>query len=182
MIEEIREDEFEAVKNNLQKYPLFKELLSKEWINLNILDQEDRFKKHFLFWHLIDNNRAKTLQDDLNIIKDDSKITSFISKIKKFRDQDNFDPFRTELQVYAYYKSKESDDFKVLYEPQVPNSSRKNDILIKFRGEDHYVEIFTLTHDGIDRHNKDLQHKTTQIYTQISQASIKNIKSPLDNL
>ncbi|HED06483.1 MAG TPA: recombinase XerC, partial [Ignavibacteria bacterium] len=24
--------------------------------------------------------------------------------------------------------------------------------------------------------------KTTQIYTQISQASIKNIKSPLDNL
>ncbi len=160
-MEQIDSEEFEKVKTNLEKYPLFKELLSESWINNKILNQENRFKKHYLFWYLLEDTKAEFLSNDLNTIKEDVKIASFISKIKKFKDQDNFDPFRTELQIYAYYKSKENDDFKVEYEPSVPESSKNNDILIKYSGEDYYVEIFTLTHDGIDRHNRDLQHKTT---------------------
>lgn len=160
-MEQIETSEFDKVKANLDKYPLFKELLSEDWINSKILTEENRFKKHYLFWYLLDDSKSKFLFNDLNIVKNDTKIASFISKIKKFKDQDNFDPFRTELQIYAYYKSKENDDFKVEYEPSVPESPKNNDILIKYNGENYYIEIFTLTHDGIDRYNRDLQHKTT---------------------
>src|SRR3989344_9158488 len=115
-MEQIDSDEFDKVKANLITYPLFKELLSEAWINAKILNQENRFQKHYLFWYLLDDTKAEFLFQDMNIIKEDNKIASFISKIKKYKDQDNFDPFRTELQVYAFYKFKENEHFKVEYE------------------------------------------------------------------
>ncbi len=159
-MESIEKEEFDQVKKNLELYTVFKELFGEEWINNKILNEEDRFEKHYLFWTLIDEHQSKFLANDLSIIKSDNQSkNAIISKMKKCSDKDSFDPFRSELIVFAYYKNKETEEFKVSYEPPVPDSERKNDVLITFKGEKHYLEIFTLTKDQIERNDHIIQTK-----------------------
>lgn len=66
----------------------------------------------------------------------------------------------TELKVLYFYKGKESDNFRVKeYEPKVPDSEKKNDILLEIDGEDYYIEIFTLMEDKIERKNRELENR-----------------------
>ncbi len=156
----IEEQEFEKVREHLSNYPIFTQLLSQNWIGNTLLNQEERLQKHALFWELLDKAKVVKLVNELTALNSDSQIIpSVISKIKSCNNSDSFDSLRTEIMVLAYYKNRETANFKVKFEPQIPNSARKNDILLLINKEPHYVEIFTILYDEIERNNRELEDR-----------------------
>ena len=131
---------------------------------------------------------------DLNF--EESLIKINLAKGKKDRFVKIPDSIKTELKGYVSLNNSE-----ILFESNrggkltkdtiqkiIRNSAKKAEI--KKRVYPHLLRHSFATHlleNGTDLRviQKLLGHsdiKTTQIYTQISQASIKNVKSPLDNI
>lgn len=152
---EIKEEEYEMVKKNLEKYSIFEETLSREWIEKHILNDEKREQKHPLFWELLLPEKVSSLAKMLTRLSKESYFDSIVAKLKRYRDKDNFHALVTELIVLYYYKQRENETFKIVtYEPSVPDKTTKNDILIEIDGEPYYFEIFALTEDiGMRREN-----------------------------
>lgn len=165
---EIRKEEFATVAENLKKYPIFEKTLTEDWIKNNIMNDEQRENKHLLFWELLPN-RIENLSKILTTLENEPYFSSIISKLKKFRDKDNFQSLMTELKVLYFYKKRESDNFRVKeYEPRVPDEKKKNDILLEIDGEDYYIEIFTLMEDKIERKNEELELKIRNDLNRLS--------------
>jgi len=167
---EIKKEEFATVAENLKKYPIFEKTLTEDWIKNNIMNNEQRENKHLLFWELLLSDRIENLSEILTTLENEPYFSSIISKLKKFRDKDNFQSLITELKVLYFYKKRESDNFRVKeYEPIVPDKKKKkNDILLEIGGEDYYIEIFTLMEDKIERRNKELEQKIINDLNKLS--------------
>lgn len=168
----IKDEEFEEVKGHLSQYSIFTQLLSEDWIKNVMLNQEERLQKHVLFWELLDDVKVKKLANELAILQQDNQIIpSVVSKIKQIKDPDNFDALRTELIVLAYYENRESSTFKVKYQPSVPDSANRNDILLIINGEPYYLEIFVTLDDKVERDNRRLQDMVKARIEKINQHS-----------
>lgn len=156
---EIRDYEYKAVSNNLDDNQAIIKKIGEEWIQDNILNKEERERKHFLFWELFESNKAENLSKMILALEKENYFNSLISKLKKYRNKENFYPFLSELNVLYFYKTQENKKFKIKkYEPSLPDKKgKKNDILLEIEGEKYYIEIFTLMEDKIDRANRKLE-------------------------
>ena len=133
-------------------------------------------------------------KEDVNFIEDIIHIKLAKGKKDRFvkvpnsikKDLENFSEISSEK--YLFESNRGGKLTKDTIQKIVKNSAKKSEI--KKRVYPHLLRHSFATHlleQGTDLRiiQKLLGHsdiKTTQIYTQISQASIKNIKSPLDNL
>jgi len=188
----------EIILPNPKKNSPLPEILTSEEIKLLINSTENI--KHKLIIKLLYGCglRASEIvilkKDDLNF--NEGLIHVILAKGKKDRFVKIPSSIKQELEIYCklnnseilFPSSRGGRLTKDTIQKIISNSSKKAGI--KKRVYPHLLRHSFATHlleQGTDLRiiQKLLGHssiKTTQIYTQISQASIKNIKSPLDNL
>lgn len=156
---EVSQEYTEQVKKHLTDFPILVEYFNREWLDKNILTPKRTYKIHFLFWILLDENHCKNLMSYFSILA--NKLTNFkslINKIKTNPDRYNFLAITTEIEVLAFYKSLENEQFKVEYEPKIENQTRKCDIRITFEGKPIFLEILRIVDDEIEMNFEEIRN------------------------
>jgi hypothetical protein len=143
----VLQEEIDNVRNCLQDMPLTSEALGVEWITANILNVEERTKKHSLFWLLWYADRSSKLESWLAVLKTslpDTKFRKIITSLKEKNGENEFGSFIPEIEVLAYYASKKDNGVSVEYEPNIPNKNNVGDIKLSFGGKEVYLEVTKL--------------------------------------
>jgi hypothetical protein len=157
----VRQDEIDRVREYLEAMPITSEALGEEWITANILNIEERAKKHSLFWLLWYSDRASKLESWLTVLKASLPITKFKKIVNSLREKAGeyeFGSFIPEIEVLAYYASKKDDGVSVENEPSIPNKNNVGDIKLSFGGNDVYLEVTKLFSSEKEKRIDDLLH------------------------
>jgi hypothetical protein len=143
----VRGEEIERVRSNLQLTPTLSEVLGEDWINNNLLNKEERLKKHALFWLILDENKCKIIDSWLQILKPSlpqSKFVGVVNDLKRKREEIEFYSYLSEIEVLAFYKKSESANFSVEFEPRVPGTTKWGDIKLTIDGREIFLEVTRL--------------------------------------
>jgi ribosomal protein L30E len=143
----VYDDEIERVKKSLEAAPTISQAFGKDWINNNLLNKEERSKKHAMFWMVLDEKRCKKMEDWLLTLKtklQDAKFTKVVNLIKEKKQEIEFYSFVAEIEVLSYYKRNENDNYKVEFEPHIPKTTKVGDIEITFDSTQVFLEITRL--------------------------------------
>lgn len=157
----VRQEEIDRVREYLEAMPITSEALGKEWITANILNIEERTKKHSLFWLLWYSDRTSKLESWLTVLKaslPDTKFKKIVNSLKEKAGEYEFGSFIPEIEVLAYYASKKDDGVSVEYEPSIPNKDNVGDIKLSFGGNDVYLEVTKLFSSEKEKRIDDTLH------------------------
>jgi hypothetical protein len=157
----VRQEEIDNARKNLEAMPTTVEAFGKEWITANILNIEERVKKHELFWLLWYSYKSTKLESWLTILKaslPDPKFTKIINSLKEKAGENEFNSFLPEIEVLAYYASKKDSGVRVEYEPNIPEKDKVGDIKLSFGGNEVYLEITRLFSSEKEKKIDDLLH------------------------
>ncbi len=157
----VRQEEIDNARKNLEAMPITAQALGKEWITANILNIEERTKKHSLFWLLWYSDRASKLESWLTMLKaslPDTKFKKIVNSLKEKAGENEFGSFIPEIEVLAYYASKKDDGVSVEYEPSIPNKNNVGDIKLSFGGNEVYLEVTKLFSSEKEKKIDDLLH------------------------
>lgn len=167
----VRQEEIDRVREYLEAMPITSEALGKEWITVNILNIEERTKKHSLFWLLWYSDRTSKLESWLTVLKaslPDTKFKKIVNSLKEKAGEYEFGSFIPEIEVLAYYASKKDDGVSVEYEPSIPNKDNVGDIKLSFGGNDVYLEVTKLFSSEKEKRIDDLLHLLGSKINQIA--------------
>jgi hypothetical protein len=140
----VYDDEIERVKKSLEAAPTISEALGKDWINNNLLNKEERLKKHAMFWMFLDESRCRKMEDWLLTLKTtlhDAKFTKIVNLMKEKKQEIEFYSFVAEIEVLSYYKKNEKNNYKVEFEPNIPGTTKVGDIKISYDSTEVFLEI-----------------------------------------
>jgi hypothetical protein len=140
----VEDAETKKVKEELENTPLIKREFGNEWIDSNLLNVEERLKKHSLFWLFLEAAKIQKMEKWLTEIKacvPQSKFNKIINSIKGSRLDKDFFSLIPELEVLAYYGSK---GIKIEYEPNIPEKRNIGDIKLTINSVEIFVEITRL--------------------------------------
>ncbi|MCW4046401.1 MAG: hypothetical protein NWE99_02410, partial [Candidatus Bathyarchaeota archaeon] len=139
--------EIEIAKKRLETTPTISESFGKEWINSNLLNKEERAKKHVMFWMFLDEVKFKKLEEWLLTLRrtlPDTKFVKIVNMLKEKRGENEFYSFIPEIEVLSFYKQKENDTFKVEFEPAIPGKTKVGDVKLAFDTVQVFLEVTRL--------------------------------------
>jgi hypothetical protein len=164
----VENDEVEKAKEVLESTPLIKAEVGYDWIVNNLLNVEERLKKHPLFWLLLEPAKIQKLEKWLIIIKaciPDSKFKKIINSIRESRAEKEFYSLIPELEVLAYYGSK---GIKIEYEPDIPEKKNVGDVKLTIGSTEVFIEITRLFESQEEEKKITLVHAVVQKIEAIS--------------
>ena len=157
----VLQEEIDNARKNLEVMPITAKALGNEWIMANILNIEERSKKHSIFWLLWYSDRSSKLESWLTVLKDslpDTKFKKIINSLKEKGGEKEFGSFIPEIEVLAYYANKKDKGVSVEYEPNIPNKKNVGDIKLSFGGNEVYLEVTKLFSSEKEKKIDDLLH------------------------
>ncbi len=162
-------EEIEKAKKNIDLNNNLKDFMGEDWLNSH-LQIEERYKKHPIFWELIDSNACLKLSNNLTILNSCcNKYQRIIRKLKSDKDKFNFLSLLTEIEVMVYYYEKHG--LKNLeYEPEINESNKKADARVIIDGKEYYFEILTVFKDEVGQTISEIHN--------IIKKKINNINQP----
>ena len=165
-------EEIESAKKNIEIFKNLKDYFGEKWLNSH-LHTEERYKKHPIFWVLIDSSSCSKLSNNLSILKSYcNKFQRIINKLKKSdNDHFNFHSLLTEVEVLAYYYVKYGAD-NVEYEPRVEEKNKKVDAKLIIDGEEYYLEILTIFEDEVEQSISRIHNKIRKKLDELNQPFI----------
>ena len=188
MREFVKEEELQQVSRCLESTPLIKSELGANWIANNLLNMEQRIKKHYLFWLFLESWKIQKVEQwlkDLRLSLPQSKYRKIINSLKAKWSEKDFNSLISELEVLAYYASK---GLKVEYEPNIPKKRKVGDIKLNLLSTEVFIEVTRLFEskeeetrgrlvhsvvDGIDALSFNPFIITVEIEDEFSNADIK---------
>ena len=143
----VDETEIEIVRKRLETDSIFSKFFGEEWIKENFLNQEERSKKHMMFWVVLEEIKYQKMEDWLSTLKrtlPETKFVKIVNTLKEKRGKNKFYSFIPEIEVLAYYLKQENDNFKVEFEPKIPGKTKVGDIKLMFDSNQIFLEITRL--------------------------------------
>lgn len=144
---QVLQEEVDEAKQNIETFTNLKGILGDEWLNSHLV-VDDRYKKHPIFWILIDKNRCQRLSRNLDILnKKCEKFNRIVNKLKNDKNVFNFHSLISEIEVLAYYYNRVSDNYEVSYEPEIKEKNKKIDCKLVVNDTEYNLEILTVFED-----------------------------------
>lgn len=154
MSKTVSDEEIDIVKKTLESFPKLIEYLSDEWVTKTLLTREDRLTKHYLFYELLNMDKATSINHWLNIInhKDETLLSKLVRKIKNGGNQVDFLSLIPEIETLSFYLSLNYFD-EICYEPSIGNA--KPDIQLFKGSTEIFIEISRIFPDeGITKQSR----------------------------
>ena len=143
-------EEIERAQKNISIFADMKDYMEEDWLNSH-LQVEERYKKHPIFWILIDSSACSKLSNNLTISNSCcSKIQRIVNKLKSDKDRFNFHSLLTEIDVIAHYYSRYNAG-NIEYEPEIQEKNKKVDAKLVINGDEYYLEILTVFEDEVEQ-------------------------------
>jgi hypothetical protein len=143
----VDEAEIRRVKESLESTPIIVEALGNHWIINNLLNKEERTKKHTIFWLLLDDTKRQKMANWLSVLKSslpEPKFNKIINSLREKRSEKEFYSFIPEVEVLAYYGNKGNEGIEVEYEPNIPGKTNIGDIKLTLNSTQIFLEITRL--------------------------------------
>ncbi len=163
----VDKEEIKEVKENLESTPIIVDVLGDNWINNNLLNREERIKKHTLFWLFLDATKIQKMENWLIVTKacvTGTKFNKIVNSLKAKRDEKDCYSLLAELEVLAYYGSK---GIKVEYEPDIPEKKNVGDLKLTIGSVEVFVEITRLFESQEDERTTKLVRSVAQKIDEI---------------
>lgn len=158
--------EVDMIRNILKLYPEIFSLLGKDWIDKNLLKQQERKKVHPLAWILLDPKKNEEFLNGIQLLvkADYPRLASFIrDDIKKTTSLYELRPLYTELHVYKKFSDKVGLDNSE-FRPAIEKLGKEADLRIILDDNDIFVEVLTVIDDEVSRRQNEL---STELSEQI---------------
>ena len=175
MAKTVRDEEIYIVKQSLGAFPKLIEYLGDEWVTKVLLTKENRLSKHYLFYELLDRDKATLINHWLNVINQKDKILfdKLIRKIKSSGNQVDFLSLIPEIEVLSHYIFLNVFD-EIYYEPSIGNV--KPDIKLVKDQTDIFIEITRIFPDERITRQSSLEDLLQREMSKINGSYLVNLK------